>query len=56
MSTENHNIPVAAEKTTPPPTTRKTSLYRLRTVDPSAHTNLRSFVLPRYLDREGFQA
>ncbi|WP_017572807.1 DUF6119 family protein [Nocardiopsis halotolerans] len=36
-----------------PPTTRKTSLYRL-TDDGTG--NLRALVRPRYLDREGFQA
>jgi uncharacterized protein (TIGR04141 family) len=36
-----------------PPTTRKTSLYRL-TDDGTA--DLRSLVRPRYLDRDGFQA
>ncbi|WP_336215026.1 DUF6119 family protein [Nonomuraea sp. LPB2021202275-12-8] len=56
MSAENHNAPVAAVKATTPPTTRKTSLYRLRAADPTTHMDLRSFVLPRYLEREGFQA
>ncbi|GII96308.1 DUF6119 family protein [Sinosporangium siamense] len=56
MSAENHNTPAAAAKAAAPPTTRKTSLYRLRSADPSTHTNLRTFVLSRYLDREGFQA
>ncbi|MGW4410914.1 hypothetical protein ACWEJ6_43230 [Nonomuraea sp. NPDC004702] len=55
MSTDNHTVPVAAERTTTPSTTRKTSLYRLRAAGAIAHTSLRSFVLPRYLDREGFK-
>jgi len=34
--------------------TRKTSLYRLRRSGPVAEEDLTSFVLPRYLDRDGF--
>ena len=36
------------------PTTRKTSLYRLRCNGPVAEENLTSFVLAPYLDRDGF--
>src|ERR1035438_8190520 len=35
-------------------TTRKTSLYRLRCAGPAAEEDLSFFVLPRYLDRDGF--
>jgi uncharacterized protein (TIGR04141 family) len=35
-------------------TTRKTSLYRLRCSGPAVEEDLTSFVLPRYLDRDGF--
>lgn len=34
--------------------TRKTSLYRLRCSGPVAEEDLTSYVLPRYLDRDGF--
>lgn len=36
------------------PLTRKTSLYRLREAGETGEEDLRAFVLPRYLDREGF--
>ncbi|GAA3550379.1 hypothetical protein GCM10022419_033260 [Nonomuraea rosea] len=55
MSAEHQSTPVAAAKATAPPATRKTSLYRLRAAGRSTHTNLRTFILSRYLDREGFQ-
>ncbi len=42
---------VAAKKAS---TTRKTSLYRLRSSGPAAEEELTSFVLARYLDRDGF--
>ena len=42
---------VAAKKAS---TTRKTSLYRLRSSRPAAEEDLTSFVLARYLDRDGF--
>jgi uncharacterized protein (TIGR04141 family) len=56
VTTENLDLPVAATRVKNPPTTRKTSLYRLRASGPIEHEDLRSFVLPRYLDREGFKA
>lgn len=55
MTTRNPTLPTAAQRTKKPPTTRKTSLYRLRGNGPIEHEDLRSFVLPRYLDREGFR-
>ncbi|GAA0425389.1 hypothetical protein Acor_78750 [Acrocarpospora corrugata] len=48
--------PLAPKRVKKPPTTRKTSVYRLRAGGPIEREDLRSFVLPRYLDREGFQA
>ncbi|MFE6978226.1 DUF6119 family protein [Streptomyces sp. NPDC057682] len=36
------------------PTTRKSSLHRLRAKGPDRGEDLSAFVLPRYLDREGF--
>ena len=39
-----------------PSTTRKTSLYRLRISGPAAEEDLTSFVLARYLDRDGFRS
>jgi uncharacterized protein (TIGR04141 family) len=42
---------VAAKKAS---MTRKTSLYRLRSSGPAAEEDLTSFVLARYLDRDGF--
>jgi uncharacterized protein (TIGR04141 family) len=42
---------VAATKAT---TTRKTSLYRLRSSEEGAEDDLKSFVLARYLNRNGF--
>lgn len=56
MSTQNLDLPVAPKGVKNVPTTRKTSLYRLRCAGPVEREDLRSFVLPRYLDREGFQA
>ncbi|WP_432931959.1 DUF6119 family protein [Microbispora sp. CA-135349] len=56
MITEKLDAPVATKKIKKPPTTRRTSLYRLRGTGPIADEDLRSFVLPRYLDREGFKA
>ncbi|WP_240777549.1 DUF6119 family protein [Nonomuraea basaltis] len=56
MITEKLDVPAAAKRVKKPPTTRKTSLYRLRGTGPIEHEDLRSFVLPRYLDREGFKA
>ncbi|MGH3829052.1 MAG: DUF6119 family protein [Pseudonocardiaceae bacterium] len=41
-------------RVTAPPTTRKTSLYRLRSSGPPAMENMRSFVVPSYLQRDGF--
>ena len=42
---------VAAKKAS---TTRKTSLYRLRSSAPAAEEDLISFVIARYLERDGF--
>lgn len=42
------------KRVTAPPTTRKTSLYRLRSSGPPEAEKLRSFVVPSYLQRVGF--
>jgi uncharacterized protein (TIGR04141 family) len=49
--TENSSDRVAAKRAS---TTRKTSLYRLRCTGPVADEELTSFILARYLDRDGF--
>ena len=49
--TKERGDQVAAKKAS---TTRKTSLYRLRSNGPGADEELTSFVLARYLDRDGF--
>ena len=49
--TKDSGDQVAAKKAS---TTRKTSLYRLRSSGPAAEEDLTSFVLARYLDRDGF--
>ena len=49
--TKNSSDQVAAKKAA---TTRKTSLYRLRSSGPATEEDLTSFVLARYLDRDGF--
>ncbi|APU14107.1 MULTISPECIES: DUF6119 family protein [Actinoalloteichus] len=56
MTASNVSPVIADEPKKAPPDTRKTSLYRLRTHGPVADEPLRSFVLPRYLDRDGFAA
>ncbi|CAN3982861.1 DUF6119 family protein [Kitasatospora purpeofusca] len=45
-----------AEAGTKSPTTRKTSLYRLRTMGAGGAEDLATMVVPRYLDRDGFHA
>ena len=52
IATDSRNQ-VGAKKTS---TTRKTSLYRLRCSGPVAQEHLIAFVLPRYLDRDGFMS
>lgn len=49
--TKDSGDQVAAKKAS---TTRKTSLYRLRSSGPAAEEDLIPFVLARYLDRDGF--
>lgn len=49
--TKDNDDQVAAKRAS---TTRKTSLYRLRCSGSAAEEDLTSFVLPRYLDRDGF--
>ena len=49
--TKDSGDQIAAKKAS---TTRKTSLYRLRSSGPAAEEDLTSFVLARYLDRDGF--
>ncbi|MFC4056082.1 DUF6119 family protein [Actinomadura syzygii] len=55
MTNENPRTPTAALVMNPL-ATRKTSLYRLRGTGPTEEEDLRSFVLPRYLKRDGFEA
>lgn len=47
--------PATTGRAKKPPTTRRTSLYRLRGNGPVEQEDLRSFVLPRYLGRAGFK-
>ncbi|CAM5606618.1 hypothetical protein SAVIM338S_05531 [Streptomyces avidinii] len=54
MTIESSDAPLQARRPEKKPTTRKTSLYRLRGKGPVGDEALRDFVLPRYLDREGF--
>lgn len=53
MSAEH--VPATTMTTATSPATRKSSLYRLRPADSGAITDLRSYVLPHYLNREGFE-
>jgi uncharacterized protein (TIGR04141 family) len=56
VTTENCDAPIATKRAKKRPITRKTSLYRLRGTGPVEHEDLRSFVVPRYLNRDGFKA
>lgn len=51
----NSQAPVATRNTDKKaPSTRRTSLYRLRSAGPVADEDLHSLVLPKYLERKGF--
>lgn len=54
MIAQDTHRPVPAKRRKTPPTTRKTSLHRLRGTGTIKDEDLRSFVMPRYLDRDGF--
>lgn len=54
MPTPPSTAPPTKRRVKTPPTTRKTSLYRLRSSGPPAAEDLCSLVAPSYLQREGF--
>lgn len=56
MNNQKSDGRAAARRTKKSPETRKTPLYRLRGSDTEDCEDLRAFVQPRYLEREGFSA